>query len=160
MATAEELQGIMAGLASIVKDLTQNINHIRQQVGQLARPQQAPQAPPPANFCTLFDPNSSASNIPLSWINSRWCQWFPWTFWTQNLVSFCRINHHAPWATMCGRMASFNALYGKNHRWLHREILNRAACYFDWTSQVWIWRTNSTQKLLARCGILPNYILI
>jgi len=35
MAFAEELQGIVAGLVIVVKDLTQNVNRINQQVGQI-----------------------------------------------------------------------------------------------------------------------------
>ena len=33
MAAAEELQEIEAGLVSVVKDLTQNVNHTGQQIG-------------------------------------------------------------------------------------------------------------------------------
>ena len=50
MASAEELQGIVAGLLSVVKDLIQKVNHISTQIGQLATTsQQAPQNPPSAS---------------------------------------------------------------------------------------------------------------
>ena len=36
MATIEELQGVVAGLASVVKDLTTNVSQVTQTVGQMA----------------------------------------------------------------------------------------------------------------------------
>ena len=54
MASTEELQGMAAGLASAVKDLTQNVNHISTQISQLAtssqQPQQTSQNPPSASL--------------------------------------------------------------------------------------------------------------
>lgn len=71
MSSTEELQGIVSGLASVVKDLTHNVNQISTQIGQLAttplQPQQAqnpssasPAQPPQSlRLPTLHAPNIS-----------------------------------------------------------------------------------------------------
>lgn len=59
MSSTEELQGIVSGLASVVKDLTHNVNQISTQIGQLATtPLQPQQAQNPSSASPAQPPQS------------------------------------------------------------------------------------------------------
>ena len=53
--TIAELQGVVAGLVTVVKDLTTNVNHVTQIVGEMA--QAGPGAPNPENTQGLRMPS-------------------------------------------------------------------------------------------------------
>ena len=53
--TIEELQGVVAGLVGVVKDLTTNVNHVTQTIGEMA--QAVPGAPNPENTQGLRMPS-------------------------------------------------------------------------------------------------------
>ena len=53
--TIAELQGVVAGLVAVVKDLTTNVNHVTQTIGEMA--QAGPGAPNPENTQGLHMPS-------------------------------------------------------------------------------------------------------